>query len=618
MCTVFDSVSSNIDQVLSINPSNVFVFGDFNVHHKDWLTYSSGTDQPGELCYNFSISNDLTQMVDFPTRIPDCDSHSPALLDLFISSDASICSTMAFPPLGNSDHVVVSVSNDFPTNSQQDAPFHRMAYDYSCADGDGLRDHLRDVPWEDIFKLGASAAASEFCKWIQVGIDVYIPHRKYQVKSHSSPWFSAACAAAIVHRNHFFRLYQKEKSSDSKVKFRQASNRCKRVLEAAKLAYPNKTKEPITSQKLGSHDFWRIANSVLNKCKSAIPPLSNRLEVLSSASDKAKLFAENFSLNSNLDDSGVSLPVFPSRTNLKLHNFSITPKMVRKVIMNFDLSKAFGPDCIPVVVLKNCEPELSYILAELFNKCLKESCFPDCWKVSSVVPVFKKVGERSTAKNYCPVSLLSVVSKVVNNRIVDHLEKCGLFSDFQYGFRSSRSTADLLTVVSDRTARAFNRSGATRAVALDISKAFDRVWHAGLLHKLKSYGISGPIFSLISSFLSNRRLRVVLDGKSSQEYPVNAGVPQGSILDLTLFLLYINDLPDDVICDIAIYADDILLSILGVIGLLICGNNLNWLLNLNLIYEACWIGVRSGLLISMLRKLSWFRLTGLITMVLLL
>ena len=99
--------------------------------------------------------------------------------------------------------------------------------------------------------------------------------------------------------------------------------------------------------------------------------------MLSSASDKAKLFAENFSLNSNLDDSGVSLPVFPSRTNLKLHNISVTPKMVRKV----NESKASGPDCIPVVVLKNCEPELSYILAELFNKCLKESCFPDYWKI---------------------------------------------------------------------------------------------------------------------------------------------------------------------------------------------------------------------------------------------
>ena len=199
--------------------------------------------------------------------------------------------------------------------------------------------------------------------------------------------------------------------------------------------------ESITSQKLGSRDFWRIATSVLNKSKSAVPPLFNGTEVLSSASDNAKLFAEKFSLNSDLDDSGVSLPVFPSRTNLKLHNISITPKMVRKVVMNLDLSKASGPNCISVVVLKNCEPELSYILAKLFKKCLKESCFPDCWKVSSVVPVFKNVRERSTAKNYCPVSLLSVVSKVFeklkNNRIVDHLEKCGLYSDFQNGFRSS-------------------------------------------------------------------------------------------------------------------------------------------------------------------------------------
>ena len=185
---------------------------------------------------------------------------------------------------------------------------------------------------------------------LMVGIDVYISRRKYQIKPHSSPWFSAACAAAIVHRNHFFRLYQTEKSSDSKVKSGQAGNCCKRVLEAAKLAYANKTKQPITSQKLGSHDFWQIANSVLNKGKSAIPPLFNGPDVLSSVSDKAKLSVENFSVNSNLDDSRISLPVFPSRT---LHNISVTPKMVRKVVMNLDLSKASGPDCIPLVVLKN-------------------------------------------------------------------------------------------------------------------------------------------------------------------------------------------------------------------------------------------------------------------------
>ena len=197
-------------------------------------------------------------------------------------------------------------------------------------------------------------------------IDVYIPHRRYPIKPQSSPWFSAACAAVIVHRN-----------------------RCRRVLEVTKLAYANKTKESITSQKFGSQDFWLIANSVVNKVKSASPTLFNGPQVLSSASDKVKLLAENFSKNFNLDDSCISLPVFPSRANLKLHNISVTPKTVKRDILNLDLSKASGSDCLPGMVLKNCEPELSHILAEPCNECLKEACFPDCWKFSMLVPIFK-------------------------------------------------------------------------------------------------------------------------------------------------------------------------------------------------------------------------------------
>ena len=138
--------------------------------------------------------------------------------------------------------------------------------------------------------------------------------------------------------------------------------------------------------------------------------------MLPSASDKAKLFAQNFSKYCNLDDSGISLPVFPSRTNLKLHNISVIPKMVKKVIMNLDLSKASGPDFILWVVLKNCEPELSYILAQLFNKCLKESCFPDCWKVSSVVPVLRMLRKVLQLKTTSLLaSPLSVISKSLKN-----------------------------------------------------------------------------------------------------------------------------------------------------------------------------------------------------------
>ena len=136
---------------------------------------------------------------------------------------------------------------------------------------------------------------------------MYIYHIENIRSSLIPPWFSAACAAAMVHRNHFFCLYQREKSSDSKVKFRQASNCCKRIFEAAKLAFVS-----ISSQKLGSWDFWRIAYNVINKGKSATPPLFTALEVLPSASDKAKLFAKSLSKDSNLDDSDISLPVYPS------------------------------------------------------------------------------------------------------------------------------------------------------------------------------------------------------------------------------------------------------------------------------------------------------------------
>ena len=134
----------------------------------------------------------------------------------------------------------------------KEMPRFIACYGYSRADWDGLYDHLINVLWKDIFKLGASAAASELCKWVQVGIDVYIRHRKYQVKPHSSPWFSAACVAAVVHRKQFFCLYQKDKSSESEVKLRQASNRSKSVLEAAKLAFANEIKESITYQKCDS------------------------------------------------------------------------------------------------------------------------------------------------------------------------------------------------------------------------------------------------------------------------------------------------------------------------------------------------------------------------------
>ena len=295
--------------------------------------------------------------------------------------------------------------------------------------------------------------------------------------------------------------------------------------------------------------------------------------------------------------------------------------MVKKVIINLNLSKASGPDCIPVVVLKNCDPELSYILVELFNKCVKESCFQDC-RVSSVVPVFKNVGERSTVKNYHPVSLSSVVSKVfeklVNTRIVDHLEKCDLFLIssmvlgllYQLQIFSQLYLKELLGLL----------TSLGLLELLNIFKAFDRVWHASLLHKLSlmefqvRYLVLFLLFFLLFSVIEDfewfwiesrhKNIQLMLDFLKALFLVIHF-----SCYTLMTFLMILSVILLSVLM--------ILLFILSVTMHLIPGNNLNWLPNLNLIYKTLWTGARSGLSISMLRKLSWFHLTSLITIFLL-
>ena len=228
--------------------------------------------------------------------------------------------------------------------------------------------------------------------------------------------------------------------------------------------------------------------------------------------------------------------------------------MVKKVLINLDLSKASGPDCIPVVVLKNSEPELCYVLAKLFNKYLKKSCFPNCWKVSSVVPVFKNVGERLTPQNYHPVSLLSVVSKVfeklVNNKIVDHLEKCDLFFISNMVLGLLDQLIELLRFLT--------------------SLGLLQLWHLiyPRIHKLKSFGISGQIFGLISSFLSNRWLRCWFWMEClHKNIQLMVLVLHFSCYTLMTFLTMFSV--------ILLAMLILLLFILSVTRHLICGNNLN-------------------------------------------
>ncbi len=309
-----------------------------------------------------------------------------------------------------------------------------------------------------------------------------------------------------------------------------------------------------------SKDFWHLAKNISNNFTSfTFPPLCNS----NCSTDvtfifKAELFAHTFSANSTLNDSGhVPLTYSPSGSFMPV--IKILKNDVFYALSGLIPRKAYGPDSVPPIVLKNCASVLTPSLDKLFRLCLSTSTFPSCWKYAYIQPVPKKV-DRSNPSNYRPTTLLSCLSKafetILNKWFLKYLSSFNLLSDRQNGFSKERSSGDLLVLLTNSWSSSLSCFGETFAVALDISKAFDRVWHKSLLSILLSYEFYLSLCTFISSFLSGRSISAVVDGYCSQPKSVNSGVPQGSVLSPTLFLLFINDFLSITECPIHSHADD--------------------------------------------------------------
>ena len=281
--------------------------------------------------------------------------------------------------------------------------------------------------------------------------------------------------------------------------------------------------------------------------------------------DKATILNDYFTEQSSLDDSNANLPADLNIPDFTLNSISITANEVESVLKALQTGKASGPDAINNRILKELAKPLSFALSDLFNASLIKGKIPALWKQANVTPIHKK-NDPSDITNYRPISLLSTVGKVLEKNVHKYVFKFlmdhEVLTTLQSGFISGDSTVNQLVDIYNSFCKALAEGKEVRAIFCDISKAFDRVWHKGLLYKLQTVGITGHLLQWFTDYLNNRKQRVVLPGVFSHWTDLKAGAPQGSILGPLLFLIYINDIVRNINSSIRLFADDTSLYII--------------------------------------------------------
>ena len=314
---------------------------------------------------------------------------------------------------------------------------------------------------------------------------------------------------------------------------------------------------------LQAKTYWSILKTFYNDKKiPLIPPLLIDDTFITDTQAKANIFNNFFAEQCTPLKNNSMLPtnqIF--LTQARQGSLDFNEGEILKIIRNLNINKVHGHDEISIRMIKICDKSLLKPLIILFENSIKSSCYPDIWKKSNVIPAHKK-NDKRLVNNYRPISLLpifgKIFEKIIFHIIYNFLLKEELLNPSQSGFRPWDSCINQLLAITHEIFEAFdcNPTLEVRSVFLDISKAFDKVWHEGLLYKLRSMGISGDLYKLLENYLSGRLQRVVLNGQTSSWRPVLAGVPQGSILGPLLFLIYINDLPNELKSNAKLFADD--------------------------------------------------------------
>ena len=556
-----DKLEETFNNVNNESPTISIFIGDFNVRNSDWWS-GDITNPQGEDIGDLASRFDLHQIIDGPTHCrPGC---SPSCIDLiFSSSRALVMDSGVLPSLyPRCHHQIPFVKVNFKV--RYPPAYERRIWDFARADLRGIKLALDGIDWErDFTGLDVNGRVSLLSEYVTNIFSNFVPNKTIVIRDKDALWMTSEIKQMLLDKAKIYRRWKKWENPADGQALDDIAKRCTQAINIAKENYFNRLGNTLNDPNIGSKKYWSTLKQFLNQRKTPkIPPIRNERNVLvSDISEKASVFNSFFAKQCSLIETGSVLPLERLLTNTSLENIEFDEEKLVDLIEALNVNKAHGWDDISIRMVKIGGVSLVKPLINIFNLCIASGVFPSQWKKGNVVPVYKK-GDKAIPKNYRPVSLLPVFGKLFEKCIYDALysyfDSNNLFSPCQSGFREGDSCVSQLLSITHDIFKGFeaNPSLDSRGVFLDISKAFDRVWHDGLIFKLKSYGVSGPLISLLQNFLSDRYQRVVLNGQSSEWKLIKAGVPQGSILGPLFFLIYINDLPDNLESKPKVFADD--------------------------------------------------------------
>ena len=544
--------------------------GDFNYNSIKWENWTTSLNQNSkeEKFLNALRDSHLYQHVKEPTRSRGLD--EPSTIDLiFTNEENQVYQLDHCSPLGKSDHCVLSFSFQCYINFA--TPTSRFRYE--STDFNVMRHYVMQ---HNCFKdLSNTALGNQndvnslWNKFKDVLLSLrnrFVPKRMSKNQLWKEKWkapISEDLQNKIKEKKRLQRKWFNASDQIIRLNFRRqyiiVRNDVKRMLRQEKKDFERKI---CNQSKENPKVFWSYIRSNL-KTKTGVSPLLEDKDDPTSLRvddrDKANILQKQFCSVFTQEPDG-ELPFFAERTKARIEELNITGDMIQAEISKLNQNKSFGPDEIHPIILKELSDFIIEPLVTIMNSSLQSGILPDDWKQATVSPIYKK-GPKNQPSNYRPVSLTSIICKMMESIltktvIMPHLVREKLLSNKQYGFVSGRSTSTQLLHYLDSCAEAIADGDVIDVIYFDFAKAFDTVPHRRLLRKVESYGINGSILKWINGFLRNRRQTVKVNGVASEEGAVRSGIPQGSVLGPLLFVIYINDLPEHVISEMYLFADD--------------------------------------------------------------